>query len=107
MNSLEVTDQESAAVQKTPHRISLEQIKDSIETVEYIYPECKPELTIAVIKFKNGFIQTGQSAPADPNNYNEELGRKFAYEDAIRKVWPLFGFALCEILAQAKVNLPA
>lgn len=107
MSSLEITDLQSKQVQKTPNRVSLDQIEGSIEAIEYIYPGCKPELTIAVIKFNNGYVQTGQSAPADPDNFNKELGRKYAYEDAIRKVWPLFGFALCESIQQSNLNQPA
>jgi hypothetical protein len=36
----------------------------------------------------------GKSAPASPENFNAELGKKFAYEDAVRQLWPLMGFAL-------------
>jgi hypothetical protein len=48
---------------------------------------------------KNGFIVIGHSAPASPENFNAELGRKFAYENAIRQLWPLMGFALRERLS--------
>ena len=34
-------------------------------------------------------------------NFNAELGRKLAYEDAIRQLWPLMGFALRDKLAAA------
>lgn len=98
-SSLEVTDEESKAVQKTEHRVSLDSIKEKVESVEYIKPKSAPHFTLAIVKLKNGYLVTGQSAPADPNNFNEELGKKFAYEDAIRKVWPLEGYLLCQKLA--------
>lgn len=98
-SSLKVTDEQSAAVQKTPHRVSLDQIETSIDEVEYVRSNVAPQLTLALVKFKNGYVQVGQSAPADPANFNEDLGKTFAYEDAIRKAWPLFGFALCDKLA--------
>jgi hypothetical protein len=48
---------------------------------------------------KNGFTVIGKSAPASAANFNAELGKKLAYEDAIRQVWPLMGFSLRDRLA--------
>lgn len=98
-SSLQVTDDESAAVQKTPNRVSLDSIQAKIESVEYIYPPNAPHFTLAFVKLKNGFVVTGESAPADPANFDKELGQKFALENAIRKVWPMEGYLLCEKLA--------
>lgn len=98
-SSLEVTDAQSAAVQKTPNRVTLENLEASIESVEYVRPDCAPQFTLAIVKMKNGYVVTGESAPADPANFNQELGEKFALENAKRKIWPLMGFALCEKLA--------
>lgn len=50
-------------------------------------------MTVHVIFMKNGFTIIGTSAPLDPANFNAELGRKFAREDAIRQIWPAMGFA--------------
>ena len=98
-SSLQVSDNAAAAVQKTPHRVSLESIENSIASVEYIRPPAADYMTIAVVIMKNGYVVLGKSAPADPENFNEELGQKFAREDAIRQIWPLMGFALREKLA--------
>jgi hypothetical protein len=38
-------------------------------------------------------------ARASPENFNADLGRKFAYEDAVRQLWPLMGYALRDKLA--------
>jgi len=99
MGSLETTDAESAAVQKTPNRVTLESLKAKIANEEYIRSECLPTLTICVLRLDNGFSIVGKSAPADPENFNAELGRKFAYEDAVRQMWPLEGYALRERLS--------
>jgi len=98
-SSLQISDAESAAVQKTPHRVSLADIEDSIGTVDYIRPAAADYMTIAVVVMKNGYVVLGKSAPADPDNFNQELGEKFAREDAIRQIWPLMGFALRDKLA--------
>lgn len=51
-------------------------------------------LTVCVLVVRNGFTVIGKSAPASPENFNADLGRKFAYEDCIRQLWPLMGYAL-------------
>ena len=97
-NSLRVTDDESKAVQKTPNRVSLDSMESKIETVEYLHPSHTPHMTIAAVKLVNGFVLIGKSAPADPENFNPELGAKFAREDALRQMWPLEGYLLCDRL---------
>jgi hypothetical protein len=56
-------------------------------------------LTFCVLVLKNGFTVTGESACASPENFDAELGRKIARQNAIAKVWPLLGYALKERLA--------
>lgn len=62
-------------------------------------PEPLRLLSICLVVMKNGFTVIGKSAPASPANFNAELGRKLAYEDCVRQIWPLMGFALRERLA--------
>ena len=59
-------------------------------------------LTFCVLVLRNGFTVTGQSACVSPENFNAEIGRKIAREDAINKVWTLMGYALKEKLAEGK-----
>lgn len=99
MSSLEISDQEAKAVQKTPNRVALADIEAAILHVEYINTTIMPHLTIAVIYLQNGWAEVGHSAPADADNFDADLGKKFAYENALRKLWPLFGFALREKLS--------
>lgn len=58
-------------------------------------------LTFCVLVLRNGFTVTGESACASPENFDAEIGRKVARENAIAKVWPLMGYALKERLAGA------
>lgn len=51
-------------------------------------------LTFCVIVLKNGFTVTGESACASPENFNAEIGRKIARENAVNKIWSLMGYAL-------------
>ncbi|KIQ21553.1 Gp49 family protein [Xanthomonas campestris] len=56
-------------------------------------------LTICVIVLRNGFTVTGESACASPENFDAELGRKIARQNAVAKIWPLLGFRLRDKLA--------
>lgn len=58
-------------------------------------------LTFCVLVLRNGFTVTGESACASPENFNAEIGRKIARENAKQKIWPLMGYALKERLYQA------
>lgn len=109
MKSLETTDAMSREVQKTPNRVSLDDIKNNI-AAEYFVTGDKMVgdapvmsdlacLTVCVLVLRNGFTIIGKAAPADPANFNPELGRTFAREDAVRQAWPLMGYALREKLA--------
>lgn len=51
-------------------------------------------LTFCVLMLRNGFMVTGESACASSENFDAEIGRKIARENAINKVWPLMGYAL-------------
>lgn len=58
-------------------------------------------LTFCVLVLKNGFTVTGESACASPENFDAELGRKIARQNAINKIWPLMGYALKQRLHEA------
>lgn len=56
-------------------------------------------LTFCVLVLRNGFTVTGESACASPENFDAEVGRKIARQNAISKVWPLMGYELRTKLA--------
>lgn len=51
-------------------------------------------LTFCVLVLKNGFTDTGESACADPRNFNAEIGQRVARTHAAAKIWPLLGYEL-------------
>ena len=51
-------------------------------------------LTFCVIVLKNGFTVTGESACASSENFDSEIGKKIAYENARNKIWQLEGYLL-------------
>lgn len=51
-------------------------------------------LTFCVLVLQNGFTVTGESACASHENFDAELGRKIARQNAVAKIWPLMGYEL-------------
>ena len=51
-------------------------------------------LTFCVLVLRNGFTVTGESACASPENFDAEIGRKVARQNAVARVWPLRGYEL-------------
>jgi hypothetical protein len=49
--------------------------------------------TLCSLTLDNGFVVIGKSAPVDPQNFDAAKGRRFAYEDAFRQLWPLLAYA--------------
>ncbi|HBW09450.1 MAG: phage family protein [Pseudomonas sp. BICA1-14] len=58
-------------------------------------------LTFCVLVLQNGSTVTGESACASPENFDAELGRKIARQNAVAKVWPLMVYALKQQLHAA------
>lgn len=66
-------------------------------------PEALDLLTFCVLVLNNGFTVTGESACASPENFDAELGRKIARQNAVNKVWPLMGYELkCRLSADTE-----
>ncbi len=51
-------------------------------------------LTFCVLVLHNGFTVTGESACASPENFDAEIGKKIARQNAVQKIWPLMGYEL-------------
>ncbi|AQS88174.1 hypothetical protein A0U93_09740 [Neoasaia chiangmaiensis] len=51
-------------------------------------------LTIGVVVLKNGFTLVGTSACASPENFDAEIGRKIALQNAREQIWQLEGYHL-------------
>lgn len=97
---------------KTAPRITPQMIDDTIRA-EYAFnvydalvalgmpaDEGLKVMTISVLKLQNGFTVTGESACASPENYDAEIGRKLARDQARNKIWALEGYRLRSDLAR-------
>ena len=62
-------------------------------------------LTFCVLVMRNGFTVVGKSACASPENFNAEIGKQIAREEAIDEAWPLLGYELRTKLAHPLAQL--
>ena len=58
-------------------------------------------LTFCVLVLANGFTVTGESACASPENFDAEVGRKIARQNAVQNIWPMLGYELRTKLADS------
>jgi hypothetical protein len=63
----------------------------------YVWPGTT--LTLCLLTLENGTVVVGESACADPANFDQAKGEKYAREDAIEKVWPREGYLLKQRLS--------
>jgi hypothetical protein len=53
-------------------------------------------VTVCCLELKNGGFAIGKSMCLNPENFNDEKGRVFAREDAVRATFPLIAYAVLE-----------
>jgi len=75
-------------------RVTPEQIEAKI--VDKTFHRLTDVLTVCVLTLQNGFTVTGESACVSPENYDQEIGERIAYQNAFDKIWPLEGYLLKE-----------
>lgn len=69
-------------------------------------PQSLHHLTFCVLVLRNGFTVTGESACASPENFDAEIGRKVARQNAEQKIWMLEGYLLKESLHNERQEHP-
>jgi hypothetical protein len=88
----EIQDKGLTAPRLTPAMIDAEIIDEDY----HVFPGTT--LTVCCLTLRNGFTVTGESAAASPENFDKEIGRKIARQNAREKIWPLEGYLLKEKL---------
>jgi hypothetical protein len=77
------------------NKVTIEQIEGKIVEESYlVLPDGRT--TLCTITLQNGFTIQGLSACVDISNFDLKIGRKWAREDAIKKIWPLEGYLLAQ-----------
>ncbi len=59
--------------------------------------------TICNLTLANGYTVSGESASASPENFDAEIGRKIARENARDKIWALEGYLLKQRIFEGNV----
>lgn len=85
----------------TEFRLSLNYINDQIVKEAYLQVE-GTTTTICYLTLKSGFVTIGESGCISPENFNEELGRKLAFQKAKDKIWELEGYFAKKLLSMTK-----
>jgi hypothetical protein len=95
--------QAKAKVDAMPHpKVTREHLLSRIKEVRYLVDGV---MTICVIEMVNGFKVVGKAAPADERNFDRDIGKTFAHDDAFKQLWPLEGYLLRDKLhEEAKAN---
>lgn len=83
----------------TAPRVTPEHLESVIVSEQY-HVFAGTTFTACLLTLKNGYTVLGESACASPENFNAELGRKIARENAKNKIWSLEGYLLREKLSQ-------
>ena len=82
----------------TAPRITPDLIDATIVSEQY-HVFANTTFTACLLTLKNGYTVLGESACASPENFNAEIGRKIARENARNKIWQLEGYLLREKLS--------
>lgn len=98
-NEVEV-EKEIQAKGLTAPRITPDMIDGAIQHEQYhVFPGTT--LTVCALTLSNGYQVVGESACASAENFNAELGRKIARDNARNKIWALEGYRLRSDLHRA------
>lgn len=83
----------------TAPRVTPEVIESKIKSEQYHVFD-GTTFTACLLTLENGFTVLGESACASPENFDAEIGRKIARDNAKNKIWALEGYLLKEKLSK-------
>lgn len=93
--SLSEQELEQQIAQKglTAPRLTPQIIDSKIVSEDYhLFPSST--VTVCKLTLENGYSVLGESACASPENFDAEIGRKLARDNARNKIWNLEGYLL-------------
>ena len=90
----EIQDKGLTAPRLTPASVDAQIVGEDY----YVFPGTT--VTVCLLKLRNGYTVTGESACASPDNFDKALGQKIARTNAREKIWALEGYLLRERLHQ-------
>jgi len=97
-------EQEIQAKGLNAPRLTPESIDATILYEEY-FRVTNTTCTICSLVLTNGYVVVGKSAAASMANFDEELGRKIARDNAREQIWALEGYLLKQKLYEQHKSL--
>lgn len=93
MTGPKLTAEEAAAIvaKTAAPKVTAEHIEGKIGSVSFLRDGV---LVVCIITMQNGFKVLGKSAPASVENFDEDVGQSYAYQDAFRQIYALEGYLL-------------
>ena len=80
----------------TPTKVTREHLGMRIASADYVVmPDGRT--TVCQLTMQNGFTVRGESSCVSAENFNKELGEKYAYEKAFDNAWAFEGYLLAEL----------
>lgn len=83
-------------------RLTPDHIDGCIKYVEY-WRVPNTTSTVCAMILQNNFVVIGKSAAASMENFDEEIGKKIAYDDAREQIWMLEGYLLKDKLYKGQL----
>ena len=102
MTDLDI-EKESQEKGLTAPRVTPERLELVIKS-EQFHVFTDTTFTACLLTLANGYTVLGESACASPENFNAELGRKIARQNAVNKIWSLEGYLLKQSLYEEAVK---
>lgn len=92
-------EQEIQAKGLTAPRITPQHIEEQIVHAQYHqFPGTTVTVTVCCLTLRNGYNTVGEFACVVAANFDAEIGRKIAYENAKQKIWALEGYLLRDFI---------
>lgn len=76
-----------------PNRVTVTGLESKVKSSHY-YRVPDTTVTVCALTLENGFTVIGHSACVDPSMFNQAMGEKIAYVNALDKIWELEGYRL-------------
>lgn len=74
-------------------RLTPQHIDEQVLAAQYhVFPGTTT--TVCCLTLRNGYTVIGKAACVSPENFDEAIGRKVAFDDARNQIWALEGYLL-------------
>ena len=100
MASEQDIEAEIQAKGRTAPRLTPDMIDAAIKGEDYhVFPNGRT--TVCCLTLRNGFAVVGESSAVSVENFDAEIGRKVARDNARQKIWAFEGYLLRERISAA------